>query len=98
MVLLDFFWWKAWQCLVVLRVEIFLIQNAAIDKDLTVSHLDRFARQTDHAFYITFIRLARIPENDYIAAADMSPTDALYLVINELVDQQSFAVVKFGQH
>ena len=81
-----------------LGVEIVFLSSLPSMINLAVPDLDRFARQADDAFDVAFIRLFRIPEDDDVAAFDMAPADAVDLVIDKLVDQQPFAVVKLRQH
>src|SRR5437763_8759686 len=88
----------AWQRLVVLGVQIVFVELSAVNKNLAVSHFDRFTGQPDDAFNVAFVGIVRKPENDDIAALYMPPTDALDLVINEFVDQKTLAVMKFRQH
>lgn len=97
-VLVDLLRSRALQCLIVLEVEIIFPQLLSIDKDATVSHLDGFIGQPYDALHIALIRIVGKPEHDNIAAFEMSPADTLDLVINELVDQQSLAVVQLRKH
>ena len=81
-----------------LGVEIVFFQLDAAYKNFAISQLNSFTGQADDAFYIAFIGIIRKPKNDYIAAIEVAPTDALDLVIDQLIDQQAFAVVKLRQH
>lgn len=79
-------------------VEIFFLKFYAVDKYLAASDLNRFARQADDPFYVALIRLFRKPENDDIASFEMAPAYAPDVVVNELVDQQTFAILKLRDH
>ena len=83
---------------VVRRIQIVFIQRISVDDHLSGTYLDRFARQSDHAFDETLVRVVRIPKNHDVSAFDMAPTVTLDLVVNELIDEQSLAVVQFGEH
>ena len=61
-------------------------------------NLHGVAGQPDHAFHIAFVGFFRIPENDDVAALDMSPAHALDLVIDELIYQQPLAVLQLRHH
>src|SRR5690606_31942797 len=86
------------QIFIMVGLEIRLVQKTSVDKNVAAADLDRFARKSDYAFYVAFIRIARVPENDDVPAFEMSPADAVPFVINEFVDQQAFAVVKLRHH
>jgi hypothetical protein len=86
------------QILVMIGFEIRFLKQLSIYKNMAAADLDRFARKPDYAFYIAFIRIARIPKNDDVAAFQMSPTNAVPFIINEFVDKQPFAVMKLRNH
>src|SRR6185369_2782582 len=96
--IIDFLCRKARQRLIVFVVQVRFVKLLPVNDHLTVSHLDGFAGQADHAFYIAFVRFLRIPEDDDVTARDVAPAYALDLVINELVYKKAFAVMQFGHH
>lgn len=89
---------KIWQRDVMFLVDIFLVQFNAVDQNLSVSDLDRFSGKADNAFYKAFVGIVRVPKDDDIAAFDMAPANGLYFVIDQLIYEQSFAVVKLWHH
>src|SRR5438270_7018582 len=81
-----------------LFIEIRFAQLLSVDEHFAVSYFDRFAGQADYPFYIAFVGIVRKPKYDDVAALDVTPAHALKLVIDELIDQETLAVVKLREH
>src|SRR4051794_9337231 len=98
MMFIDSLWRCCGQRLVIVLVQVIFVQLPAVDKDHAIAKLDDLARQADNALYVALVRIVRKPEHHDVAAFDVSPTNALYPVINQFVHQQPLAVVKLRQH
>src|SRR5262249_53233133 len=70
----------------------------AIDINMAIPYLDCFAGQTDYSFYVALVRIVRIPENYDVATLQVAPAYALNFVIDELIYQQTLAVMKLRHH
>lgn len=79
-------------------VQVRFVQKASVDENFSVADLNGFAGQADYSFYVAFVRIVRKPENNDVAAFQVAPADAFEFVINELVDEKPFAVVKLRHH
>ncbi len=88
----------SWQALVVLYVEIIFLKFDPVDIYAAIPDLDRFTGQPNDPFHVAFIRLSRKPEDNDVTALKMAPANALDVVVNELVDQQTLAIMQMRKH
>src|SRR5690554_2550010 len=91
-------WRKCCQRTIQVRRQIRLRQLASIDEDAPFAYLNDFPRQAYYALYIAFVGITRKPENNDIAAFEMAPAYAFNIIIYQLIDQQSFAIMQYRQH
>src|SRR6476660_8725441 len=97
MMFLDTLSRKARQRLIMLGVEILFRQFVPVNVNLAVPDLDHLARKSDDAFDVALVRFLRIPEHNDVTSFYVAPANAFDAIINELVNQQPLAVMKFGQ-
>lgn len=76
----------------VLTLQIGLFDRLLVDVHDSVADLDEIARTADHPLDVGDGRIARIEENDDIAALDVAET------VDELVDEEPFILVDEGLH
>ena len=81
-----------------LGVEVVFLELYAVDKYASVAHLDILAGHADDPLDVALVGVVGEPEYDDIAALDVAPTDTLYLVIDQLINEQPLAVVQLRQH
>jgi hypothetical protein len=81
-----------------LAVEIRFLELVPVNINAPVPQLYCFTWQSDYPLHITLVRIVRIPENDDVAPLQMAPTDTLYSVIDKLIYEEPFPVVKLRKH
>ena len=96
--LFDLLGRKTRQYFVVLKIQVVFLQLLAVDEDTAVSNFDHLARKADYPFDVALIRLLGEPKDYDIAAFEMSPPNALDLVIDELVYEKPLTVVELRKH
>ncbi len=74
------------------RIEIRLLEVTPVYANDAFVNFNPVTRQADDAFDITLRRIVRKPENDNVAAIDLG-RPAIVVVINQLVDEDPFAIV-----
>lgn len=80
------------------RFYVGFVQLAAVYENLAVANFDGLTRKADHAFNVALIRIARIPENDYVAALEVAPAYTSPFVVHQFVDEQPLTIVQLRKH
>src|SRR5687767_5462196 len=79
------------------RIKIVFLNITSVDTNYSLAHFNSIARQPNHTFDVAFRGLIRKPEHYDVAAVELRRPTVL-VVVDQFVDEDSFAIMKSRQH